>query len=295
MKNVVFSIALAWLVVFHISAQTPKAVQKGNSLLWEISGKGLKEPSYIFGTYHAAGKSFLDSLPGVKKQFDKSKTVVGEVLTDETMVQKMMPFMLLQGTSLDKILTQAEFGEVDAVVKEKMGVGLVQLNQLKPIAVQMTIVMMLVPKDISPSNPALDMYFQSEAKAVNKKVTAFETVEEQARLLFDIPMERQKELLLLTVREKERMIRESAVLFRHYQQQDLNAVEQDFKDNKDMNPQEMDALLIKRNKAWMTKIPSILQSGTTFIAVGAGHLPGEQGLLHLLTQSGYTVKPISSK
>lgn len=266
-------------------------------LLWEISGKGLKSPSFLFGTYHLVGKSFLDTLPAVIDQLNKVKTVVGElIMEDETaMVQKLTPLMLLKEGSLDKILSPQEYAETDSFLKLKTGMNLNTLNGLKPSAVQITLIAFLVPKDISPQNPALDMYFQAEAKKLNIQVLGLETLEEQGAILFDDSIRRQKELLLKTVRESDRMVEESSTLFENYRQQDLKAIEEAFLKNEDYTPEEMNTLLAKRNKRWIARIPDLMTKGPVFFAVGAGHLVGKDGLITLLRNLGFTLTPMSLK
>ena len=53
-----------------------------------------------------------------------------------------------------------------------------------------------------------------------------------------------------------------------------------------------DILVVRRNKSWAKIIPGLIGENNAFIAVGAGHLPGEQGLLQLLTEQGFSVNPV---
>lgn len=59
-----------------------------------------------------------------------------------------------------------------------------------------------------------------------------------------------------------------------------------------MTPQEKATLIDDRNKKWAKQLPAIMKEAPTFIAVGALHLPGENGILNLLKQQGYTVDPV---
>jgi uncharacterized protein len=282
---------------FSVSVHSQIKPETQTGLLWEISGKGLKESSYLFGTYHLVGKSFLDTLPQVINQIKKVKTVVGElVMEDEaSMAQKLMPLMLLKDNTLDKILSAREFAEVDSFLKIKTGMTLSMLNGLKPSAVQVTLIAFLLPNNITPQNPALDMYFQNEAKSLKINVVGLETLEEQGAFLFDAPIERQKELLLKTVRESERMKGDIKELFENYRRQDLKAIESAFLKNEDYTVQEMNDLLSKRNKAWVREMPELMINGPAFFAVGAGHLVGDNGLITLLRNLGYTLNPIALK
>ena len=296
MKRTLKYISLILIVAF-ISFKTSAQTNVKPGLLWEVSGNGLKSPSYLFGTYHLIGKSFLDTLPEVVKQLAKAETVVGEVIIEEeaAMAQKLMPMMMLQGNSLDKILTTKEYAETDSFVKAKTGMALAMLNGLKPSAVQIMLIAYIAPKNVTPQNPPIDKFFQTEAINANKQVIGLETLAEQAKILFDGPLERQKALLLKTVRESDRMIKESNELFEQYKHQDLEAIERAFLKNEDYTPEEMNILLAKRNQTWMTKIPGLMSDGPVFFAIGAGHLVGDEGLLALLKKQGYTLRVLPLK
>ena len=81
-----------------------------------------------------------------------------------------------------------------------------------------------------------------------------------------------------------------------YMRQDLNKmlrISEERKGNQcDTTTGEEDAMIYNRNKAWSEKLPAIMKTAPTFIAVGALHLPGDKGLLNLLKKQGYTVEPV---
>lgn len=83
-------------------------------------------------------------------------------------------------------------------------------------------------------------------------------------------------------------------LTRIYITQDLNQLF-DLMTVPEMGVHDLDAYLFDRNEKWMKKIPALMKSGSKFIAVGAGHLPGEKGLIQLLKNKGYTIKPVFKK
>ena len=60
----------------------------------------------------------------------------------------------------------------------------------------------------------------------------------------------------------------------------------------DYTQEEKDAIINERNKAWLRKMPGIMESGSTLFAVGAGHLAGSDGLIALLVDAGYDVEPV---
>ena len=62
----------------------------------------------------------------------------------------------------------------------------------------------------------------------------------------------------------------------------------------DFTAEEMDGLLKNRNDKWMAQLPTMMQNQSLFIAVGAGHLVGEDGLIKGLRAQGYTVTALKS-
>lgn len=299
MKKLVASFLILFLAT-GVSAQQKQVEYAAtpNSLLWEVSGKHLKEPSYLFGTYHLAGRQFLDTLPGVRLTFTRARTVVGEfVFKDELkLAMEMMPFMVMKSDKLNKLLSTEEYQEVDDYLRRAAGMQLSMFNTMKPSVVQVTLLNTMSPVKPAPDDPAVDKYFQQEALKQNKEIIGLETIDEQAQILFGMPLQRQKELLLKTVRESDRVLSQARELFEYYKAQNLEALEKSFVDDTtDYKPEEMDVLLKNRNVNWMKKLPAIMAKQSAFIAVGAGHLVSETGLIALLRKSGYTVRPVNTK
>lgn len=264
----------------------------GQSLLWEISGKGLKQPSYLFGTYHYAGKQFLDSVPHVMTCFSRAKAVAGELVIDGSLSTQMAFAMMMRGNSLDKLFTEKEYKLIDAYVKEISEMELEQLNTLKPAAVQMILSGYITPKTITDENPSLDQYFQDLGRKEGKKIIGLETAKDQIDLIFNAPVERQKFHLLYMVRNKNKLKMELQRLYRYYTQQDVQAMGRMMYAKGEFLDNEIDVLLVQRNRKWAEELPAIMASQPTFIAVGAGHLAGPNGLITMLKNKGYILKAV---
>ncbi len=56
-----------------------------------------------------------------------------------------------------------------------------------------------------------------------------------------------------------------------------------------------DILLTNRNKSWISQLKNIMRKESVFVAVGAGHLVGEKGLINSLRKAGYKVEPLLNK
>jgi hypothetical protein len=293
MKKLVLLAVCLFILQTAFTQSNPPALQK--SLLWEISGNGLAEPSYLFGTYHFAGKDFIDSLPAIEKDFEKCKAVVGEFVIDASAIAKMGPAMRMTDNTLDKILSPDEYKLVGDYLQQTAHMNISSFNKLKPAAIEVLLLSFTAPKTISATNPALDEYFQTEGKKRHDVLLGLETVDDQIDLLLNTPMADQKRHLLEAIRKKDEQKKEIDMMYDLYRHQDLDGLGKELISDEDYTPEEMDKLLKNRNLKWIQELPAILKQQSTFIAVGAAHLVGEYGLISQLRLKGYTVKPVFNK
>ncbi|RYF22510.1 MAG: TraB/GumN family protein [Flavobacteriales bacterium] len=291
MKSLRYLFVLLVTLTISATAQNKKAT---NTLLWEVSGKGLSKSSYIFGTYHFAGKNFTDSMTVLNDKLKNADAVVGELVMDSTMATKLAPFMLMKNNFLDKLLSATEYKLVDDYFKKVTGYDLKMFNSMKPMAVQITILGATAPSTFSKENPAIDEYFQTYAKGNGKLVYGLETIEDQGEILFGTTLERQKEQLVKSIKEEAKNKKTAEDLYKYYTLQDLAKMESLFKEDDSTTQEEMDKMLKNRNDKWMEKLPAMMQKETLFIAVGALHLVGKDGLIKGLRARGYSVKPVST-
>ena len=286
------------------------AVVAHAQLLWRISGKDLVEPSYVFGTYHLAPSSFADSVPGLDKAFKASKQVYGEVQlpdpSDVASMQKMQLAMLLPpDQSLDKLLSPKQYKKLSDYIKKEMGVDLSnptiagQFNKLSPAALETQLTMLTYIKMHGTINPnsLLDGFFQKKAKAEGKPVGALETLDFQINVLYKSkPMPRQVSSLICFIDNSTKMAEVAERLNKAYFSRNIEEVgrvsEEKLGNDCDATPEEQDILIYNRNADWARKLPAIMVKGSTLVAVGAAHLPGERGLLQLLRKEGYKVEAV---
>jgi uncharacterized protein YbaP (TraB family) len=275
-----------------IKAQNKKAE---NTLLWEISGKDLQKPSYLFGTYHYVGKNFIDTMNVLNAKLNQADVIVGELIMDNTLTNRLVPSMIMLDTSLDKLLTPNEYRYVDEYLKKNSGEELKSYNIMKPATVTMAILKFTAPKStITAINPAIDQYLQDFGKTNDKTVIGLETVEEQGFILFGNSLTRQKEILLKSIRDEKRNRKEGQKIYNEYITQNLTELEKTLLNLEDFTPEEFDLLFKNRNEKWLTQLPALMQNKSLFIAVGAGHLVGENGLIKGLRNLGYQVNPVAT-
>lgn len=273
-------------------------------LLWKISGNGLEKPSYVFGTYHLAPLGIKDSIAALPQAMNETTQVYGEVVMSEMMspafMQSMQQQMMMpKDSTLQSLFTPEQYEEVGKVVKENMMADIAMLAQLKPAAISQQLTVILYMRHTPGFNPQeqLDNYFQQQAQQQGKKVGGLETVQSQIDILFNSQtLKRQAELLHCMAHDIDRTVGQVKRVIAAYQKQDLKIVLQLLAERHgdacDPLPGEMEALIDNRNKAWAEKMPAIMSEAPTLFVVGAGHLPGDNGLLNLLQQQGYTLEDL---
>lgn len=274
-------------------------------LLWKVSGNGLDRPSYVIGTHHLAPLSVKDSIANLQQAIDQTEQVYGEIVMDDTnnpeILMKMQQAMMLPAdTTLKSFYTQAQYDTIAAVVKNYMGVDLALFDKVKPATITTQLSVALAMKSLKGFNPQeqLDTWFQTQARQAGKKVGSLETIDMQINVLYNSQtLMRQALLLYCTATHIEQGVDQSLRMNQAYMKQDLDEllaiIEEKMGDACDSTPEEISTLIYGRNANWTRQFPSIMKQSPTLFVVGAGHLPGPQGLLKLLQKQGYTVEAMN--
>ena len=272
-------------------------------LLWKVSGNGLDKPSYLFGTYHLASLGIKDSvaaLPQVQQDVQQvyGEIIMADMMKPETLMQMQQQMMLPADTTLKSLFSPAEFETITQAVQEYLKVDIALLDRMKPAALFQQLTVLFYLKHTPGYNPQeqLDASFQQDATKAGKKVGGLETVQSQLDILFNKPLRRQAEDLYCFLSDPAKAERQAKEVIAAYAAQDLDTVLRLMEEKEgtkcDPTPEEMAQLLYDRNHNWAKQMPALMQAAPTLFVVGAGHLPGEQGLLALLKAQGYTVEPM---
>ena len=291
-------------VLFITSCSGPKAVQQDsdklpNALLWKIEGKGLKDPSYLFGTIHMINKDDYFLPEGLEEAFNKSDKVVFEIDLDDmsdmgSLMGMLTGLMMKDGMTLKKLLTPEEYKEVSTYF-EGMGLPMAMLGKVKPMFLSMLAEVNMDPTAMeSEEIMSYEMELYDKANNDGKDVGGLETMAYQMSLFDSIPYKEQALMLLDAVRGtnlESDMFDQTVAL---YKLQDIEAMvnmvsESEMKGESNFE----DVLLNNRNRNWIPVMGKKMATGSTFFAVGAGHLGGPQGVIRLLKKEGYEVTPVS--
>ena len=291
----IFALLMFFCITLGVNAQ----------LLWKVSGNGLDKPSYIFGTHHVAPLSMKDSIAGMTEAMNGTSQVYGELVMEDMikpeMLMKMQQAMMLPNdTTLKSLFTQAQYDSIASVVKENIGMELAMFDKLKPAALNAQLAVVLSVKALKGYNPQeqLDTWFQTQAKQAGKKVGGLETMESQINVLYNSQsLKRQAQQLYCSATHIDYGIDMTRRLAEAYLNQNLDKLleitEEKMGNACDSTPEEEEALIYGRNANWAKQMPGIMKQASTLFVVGAGHLPGEHGVLKLLEKQGYTVEAMN--
>lgn len=278
-------------------------------ILYRISGKGLESPSYIVGTYHLAPASFVDSIPGLRVAMDETNQVCGELdmmdaFKPENATRLMKSQMLPEGVTLSSLFTKDQLKRLNALLLEVLGSNLedeafaAQMEKMTPVALSTSMTLASYMKGNSSFNPMelIDNYFQMEALQNGKSVKGFETVDFQMDVLYGAPLEKQVNDLMCMVDHYEVTEEITNRITDAYFSQDLKMIEEVMEAEAEIDctasADDGDVLIYNRNRNWLEMMPDMMAEQPTLFAVGAAHLCGEQGVLKLLEEAGYTVEGV---
>lgn len=288
MRKTISLILSLIIIVFSsfVSAQTSGV----KSLLWEISGNGLENPSWLFGTMHIIPKKEFKPYPVADAKLKTSEQLILEVdinIPLSTKVQMAKMLMLPAGSNVKDFMSEEEFAKFKSFVLDSLGVKEKKFNlymKMKPFVVYSA----LIPEIIGTKIEGFELYYNKIAKKKKIPVVGLETFQFQLAIFDSIPEEDQVRMFLLDDQNSRASFDQ---LLELYLSQDIYAMAEQLVEDENSARFE-EELLILRNKAWAPRLIELMQDKSSFIAVGAAHLAGEHGLIQQLRNSGYKVEAV---
>jgi uncharacterized protein YbaP (TraB family) len=269
--------------------------ESSNTLLWRISGNGLLKPSYLFGTMHilcadqaVLSRNMLSVIRGCDEVFFEIN------LDDIAGMMKSLKYMQMNnGTKLSDLLSTSDYQKVKSYF-DNHGSPLLPfslLERFKPMLISG-----IIEEDglDCKATNGMELVIMKEARAHNKKIDGLETAVFQAGLFDSIPYESQARDLVNYIDSMNIYKKMTSELAASYSHQDLQKIDELTRTGDASVGNYLDLLLYGRNRNWAHSLDSLLPGKTLLIAVGAGHLPGEEGVISLLRKKGYTMTPMKN-
>lgn len=270
------------------AASNPRAYSKG--LLWKIEASAVR-PSFLFGTIHSDDARLAPLPAPVKTHFDRAASFTMEALANAAGMLAMAEAMFFNDDNTLESVLGGDLYRRTVQTLATRGMPPESVEKMKPWAVMMTL-------SLPPPTTGLflDLALQIEAARQSKPTYGLETMAEQVAVFDELRLEDQVGLLRETVVNYHLFDRQIEELIQAYLRRDLGglaAIERKYRiADARLNELLTDRLLIKRNQVMLERMRPRLREGNAFIAVGALHLPGNDGLLALLEKTGYRVSAV---
>lgn len=280
------------------AAKTPN----GRGLLWKLEKDG-KAPSFLFGTMHMTDPRVTELTPAAQAAFATARTVVIEttdVLDQARMMEAMAKqpelMMFTDATTLTSLLSPEDNATLEKGLAER-GIPLASVEKMKP---WMLAAMVALPAcemaRKAGGAPVLDVKLAEDAKAAGKAVAGLETVADQLGAMASLPMEFHIRGLVDSLKLGDRMDDIMETMIALYARGDvgmivplINQVTRDSGVDDGGYADFEQTMIHARNRTMAKNAEAILAEGGAFVAIGALHLPGAEGLVEEFRKAGYTV------
>jgi uncharacterized protein len=301
------SLCHCYLVAQLSSIPTPDSTRI-DALLWRISGNGLKQPSYLFGTIHLICKDDVVMPSATKRCFAASRQLALEFDISKAGEQAMMAAMdkgvlMRDGTTLQDLIDSTDFALLDQYFLDSAGMSLKTMERFKP----MFLSMFLMESGSECEETSYEEVFSRLAKRQNKPIIGVETMQQQLALFDRIPYKEQAMMLVEEIRSimqppttKPANSFDISNITTLYKQGRISELLDAMREESikgalagtSASSSFEEILLNERNRAWIPILEGMMRSKATFVAVGAGHLAGKQGVVSLLRKQGFLLTPL---
>ena len=282
------------------------AVPNGSGLLWKVEKSGI-EPSWLFGTMHVTDPRVTRMPAAAQAAFDAAGTVVIETIdildpakAQAALMSKPELTMFTDGTTLDSLLDEEERRIIEAEL-ERRGIPLALVSRMKPWMIAGLVALPACEMARKAEGVEfLDIKIANTARDQGKQLLGLESVGEQMAAMADLPMEFHVRGLVETIRLADLMPDIMATMTDLYLEGEIAQVmpvvlaagPEQLEDDASGYAAFEKRIVTMRNHVMAERAGPILDAGNAFIAVGALHLPGEEGLVTLLQDAGYTVTAV---
>jgi uncharacterized protein len=289
-------VALVAAVVFSaaiISAQAPRDRQPtGKGFIWKFERDG--RVGWLVGSLHLLSADFYPLPASMNQSFANADTLVEEIDMDEASTPAFAAMVLSKavypaGTTLATELSPATLKILTAWLSRN-GLAMAAFQQMKPWMVSLTLQTLALQKIGFDPAFGIDKHFADNAQKSKKQFLALETAAEQIDFLDRLSPRTQDLMLRESLESADTELEEIKAIAAAWRVGDVAAVEKLALSSLQDAPEVYQSLLVDRNKRWVPKIETCVQTRRCFVVVGAAHLVGPDGLITLLKQKGYSVE-----
>lgn len=286
------------------AAETPN----GRGVFWKIERDGLA-PSYLLGTIHLTDPRVLGMPKGATEAHAAARVIVieSDEILDETkaataLLARPELTMFTDGSTISDLLSPEEAAQLAEGLKSR-GIALPLVERMKPWMIASFV--SLPPCEFTRKAEGasfLDKKIAEDALAAGKPVKGLETLAEQLEAMAALPVRFHLDALNETLALGRKMDDAVETMIGLYLKGDVGMIMPVLES---LSPEKNGGdgsyaafeqrIILDRNAVMAERALPMLAEGGAFIAVGALHLPGEQGVIALLRKAGYKVTPVTAE
>jgi uncharacterized protein YbaP (TraB family) len=282
------------------------AVPNGSGLLWKVEKPGVS-PSFLFGTMHVTDPRVTEMPEAARAAFDQAGTVVIETIeildpakAQAALLTRPELTMFTDGTTLTSLLNEEETEIISAELSRR-GIPIALVSRMKPWMIAGLVALPACEMARKAEGVEfLDIKIATTARDQGKQLLGLESIGEQMEAMADLPIEFHIRGLVETIKLSDLMPDIMATMTDLYLEGEiaqimpvvLAAGPEELEDDASGYAAFEERIVRMRNHVMAGRAAPILDAGNAFVAVGALHLPGKEGLVALLQDAGYTVTAI---
>jgi uncharacterized protein len=289
MKKTLLALALAWAL--SLSATVASAPESRHHSLWSLKGK--TNTVYLLGSVHFLNAA--EQLPSaLEDAYREAEVLLMEIDMDdldplEAQQVTLELGMLPDGQSLQQQLGQPTYAKLETRARE-VGMDPAVLNRFQPWFAGMTLMQLqLMKMGLTPTS-GVEQRFTTRATADKKPIHGLETLREQLGMLAGLPDKQQREFLLYSIEDADRMTEEIDDLLSAWRRGDSQALAKLLAEGFERYPDLYRPLTTDRNRRWLSQVEGLLDDREDYlVVVGTLHLVGKDSLIDLLQGKGHRV------
>jgi len=289
--NRYFLLSISIIITLSFAFQSSELSKTKSALLWEVKSKDGKNTSYLFGTFHVIQKEYFLFNKTLSSKIINSDTIIMELEKLPTPEESTSLFKLSKGSFFD-YFSPTQNDSIIRWVNDNLHmesqVFRLYFHQMKPFVFNQ----LIIQKMFEGKTESYELKLFEIAKEKGIPILGLETLEFQLSFFDRLTNEEQNEMVMSNIRNYVSLKQELVSFQQVYYSQNIDSVYQLIQQDKQFRVKHEDEFITKRNKNWIPLIENYINKSDCFIAVGAGHLGGENGIINLLEKKGYTLTPI---
>jgi uncharacterized protein YbaP (TraB family) len=266
-------------IIFSFAQSNPKTI------LWEVSGNGLKQSSYVLGTFHILCEEDLVIREKVQRAIQATEQLTLEVNLTDPNEFKDIQTLLVTENPLSAQLSIEEINELKVILKKEYGKELKEVDNMSMFG----LMSLMIGKTITCSAKGFDMEILQLAIKNGNKIVGLEHLNDQIKLLDKLYSVKE---IVEQLKKVDSYVDNYNEMKQAFVNEDIDALYIYGTDSEFMSAEAKKELLDNRNSNWLNQMPRMMLNKPTLFAVGSAHLGGEKGVLNLLKEKGYKITPI---